>query len=141
MILPAAGFFTKISSGFTAEKLGRKNAICAATALSGVFIMALTYFKGEYALSIVFMLIGLALYSFSPTIYASVTSMLPFHLRSIGLGVVTMTGNLVGALSTSIVGFLIDTQGYNTALLTISGTVLLATALIYMTMKQEPPRT
>lgn len=141
MILPAAGFFAKISSGFAAEKLGRRNAICAATALSGVFMMALACFRGEYALFLVFMLMGLALYSFSPTIYASVTSMLPLHLKSMGLGVVTMTGNLVGALSTSLVGFLIDTQGYNTALLTISGTMLLATALIYVAMKEEPPMT
>jgi len=139
MILPAAGFFAKISSGFVAEKLGRRNAICAAAALSGVFIMSLTHFRGAYELSLVFMLIGLVLYSFSPTIYASVTAALPFHLRSVGLGVVTMTGSIVGALSTFAVGFLIDAEGYNAALLAVSATVLVATALIYTTMGKEPP--
>jgi MFS family permease len=83
-------------------------------------------------------MMGLALYSFSPTIYASVTATLPFHLKSIGLGLVTMTGSIVGAFSTPLVGFLIDTQGYSLALTTISSTVLLATLLIYALLKQEP---
>ena len=138
MILPAAGFFAKISSGFIAERLGRRNAICAATALSGAFIASLIRFRGECGLSLAFMMIGLVLYSFSPTIYASVTSALPFHLKSMGLGVVTMTGNLVGAISTPIVGFLIDAYGYNAALLSISATTLIATAVIYLAMKREP---
>lgn len=137
MIMPAAGFFAKISSGFIAERFGRRNAICAATALSAVFIAALTLLKGERALALVFMLIGLVLYSFSPTIYASVTATLPYHLKTIGLGVVTMTGNIVGAFSAPIVGFLIDTQGYNTAFLGVSSTALLATASVFLTMKQE----
>jgi len=138
MVLPAAGFFSKISSGFIAEKLGRRKAICAATALCGLFMMSLTRFEGEFVLTLVFMMMGLALYSFSPTIYASVTETLPFHLKSIGLGVVTMAGSLVGAFSTPLVGFLIDTQGYGITLLTLSSTVLLATFLIYVLLKQEP---
>jgi len=133
-IMPAAGFVAKVSSGFIAERLGRRNAICAATCLSGVFIFALTRVPGSLALGLNFMVLGLSLYSFSPTIYASVTSSLPSRLKSIGLGAVTMAGNTVGALSTFIIGFLIDAYGYPTALTVISATTLVATVMIYAMM-------
>ena len=137
MVLPAAGFFSKVSSGFIAEKLGVRKTICVATALCGLFLLSLTQLEGRLILALIFMMKGLALYSFSPTIYASVTATLPFHLKSIGLGLVTMTGSIVGAFSTPLIGFLIDTQGYSLALKTISSTVLLATLLIYTLLKQE----
>lgn len=135
MIMPATGFFAKISSGFIAEKFGRINAICAATTLSGIFIAALTFFKGEYELAIIFMLIGLVLYSYSPTIYAYVTAMLPIQTKTTGLSLVTMTGNIAGAFSAPFVGYLIDTQGYNIALIAVSSSVLFMTSIIYIILK------
>lgn len=140
MLMPAAGFIAKISSGFIAERVGDRNAICGATLLTGVFIMSLSYVLGGCLLSVNFVVLGFALYSFSPTIYASVTSGLPTQLKSIGLGAVTMTGNIFGALSTFLIGFLIDTRGYATAMQTISTTVVLATALIFTSMRDEPKR-
>ncbi len=137
MLMPAAGFFAKVSSGFIAEKFGRRNSICGATALSGLFILSLTYVSGDYALPINFVLLGLTLYSFSPTIYASVTSGLPTQLKSLGLGTVTMVGNIFGAFSTFFIGYLIDTQGYKTALTVISITVILVTVLNFTAMKVE----
>jgi predicted MFS family arabinose efflux permease len=53
MVLPAAGFFSKVSSGFIAEKLGRSKTICVATALSGLFMMSLTQL-GKYILALIF---------------------------------------------------------------------------------------
>jgi predicted MFS family arabinose efflux permease len=138
MLMPAAGFFAKVSSGFIAERVGRRNAISAAILLSGVFIFTLTRATGQGLTSLNFVVLGLALYSFSPTIYASVTSGLPTHLKSMGLGTVTMTGNIFGAFSASLIGYLIDTLGYQTALITISGTVITATALIYAVMRESP---
>jgi ACS family hexuronate transporter-like MFS transporter len=134
MLMPAAGFLAKVSSGFIAESVGRRNAICGATFLSGVFISSLAYVPSDYLLYVNFVVLGFALYSFSPTIYASVTSCLPTQLKSMGLGAVTMTGNVVGALSTFLIGFLIDTRSYETALLTVSVTVVLATVFIFITM-------
>jgi predicted MFS family arabinose efflux permease len=137
MLMPAAGFFAKISSGFIAERVGRRNAISAAILLSGVFIFTLTRVTGQGLTSLNFVVLGLALYSFSLTIYASVTSGLPTHLKSMGLGAVTMTGNIFGAFSASLIGYLIDTLGYQTALITISGTVIAATVLIYAVMRES----
>ena len=141
MLMPAAGFVAKVSSGFVAERVGGRNAICGATALSGVFILSLARVAGELPLSVNFVALGLALYSFSPTIYASVTSGLPSHLKSIGLGAVTMTGNVFGALSTSLIGHLIDTRGYQATLTILAATAILATILIFTAMRTEPPRT
>ena len=137
MLMPAAGFAAKVSSGYVAEKVGGRNAICGATALSGLFILLLAHVKGQYPLSVNFVALGLALYSFSPTIYSSVTSGLPTELKSIGLGVVTTVGNTFGALSTFLVGYLIDTNGYQMALSAVSATVILATALIFTGMGTE----
>ncbi len=138
MLMPAAGFFAKVSSGFIAERVGGRNSISAAILLSGVFIFTLTRVSGQGPTSVNFVALGLALYSFSPTIYASVTSGLPTHLKSMGLGAVTMTGNIFGAFSASLIGYLIDTLGYQTALTMISGTVIAATALIYAVMRENP---
>jgi predicted MFS family arabinose efflux permease len=138
MLMPAAGFFAKVSSGFIAERVGRRAAISAATFMSGVFIFSLTVVSGELPLSVNFVALGLALYSFSPTIYASVTSGLPRQLKSMGLGAVTMTGNIFGAFSSFFIGYLIDTLGYQTALLTISGIAIGATALIFSVMQERP---
>ncbi len=137
-LMPAAGFFAKVSSGFIAEKLGRKLAISIATSLSSILIFSLTMVSGQELTSLNFVILGLTLYSFSPTIYASVTSGLPTQLKSLGLGVVTMTGNIFGALSTSLIGYLIDILGYETAFRTISGLVVVATVLIYLGIKENP---
>lgn len=136
MIMPATGILAKISSGFIAERLGRRNATCIASALSSFFLAALTFFKGGFELALVFMLIGLVLYSYSPTIYAHVTAILPFKLKTMGLGVVTMTGNIAGALSAPVIGFIIDAQGYNTAIIAVSSVVLLTTLFIYAALKR-----
>jgi len=139
MLMPAAGFVAKISSGFIAEKIGRRRAISGATALSGVFIFSLAIITGEYPLSVNFVALGLVLYSFSPTIYASVTSSLPTRLKSIGLGAVTMTGSIFGAFSTSVIGYFIDTLGYQATLTILSVTVITATVLIFTTMRDYSP--
>ena len=139
MLMPAAGFFAKVSSGFIAERAGRRNAICAATLTSGILMFALTRVTGELPLSANFVALGLSLYSFSPTIYASVTSGLPRQLKSIGLGAVTMAGNIFGALSIAFIGHLIDAFGYQTALVVVSGVVVGATALIFSVMQDVDP--
>lgn len=138
MLMPAAGVVAKVSSGFVAERVGRANAISSATALSGLFILSMAYVTGEQALSINFLALGLTLYSLSPTIYASVTLGLPTGLKSIGLGAVTMVGNIFGALSTSLIGYLIDARGYQTTLTIVSATVILSTAVVFAVMRREP---
>jgi sugar phosphate permease len=137
-LMPAAGFFAKVSSGFIAERLGRKLSISIATLLSAILIFSLTMVSGQELTSLNFVILGLTLYSFSPTIYASVTSGLPSQLKSLGLGVVTMTGNIFGAFSTSLIGYLIDILGYQTAFRAISSMVILATLLIYFGIKENP---
>jgi nitrate/nitrite transporter NarK len=137
MLMPAAGFFAKISSGFIAERVGKRNSISGAILLSGVFIFTLTKVSGQGLTSVNFIALGLVLYSFSPTIYASVTSGLPTELKSMGLGAVTMAGNIFGAFSASLIGYLIDTLGYQIALTMIASTVISATALIYVVMRED----
>jgi len=78
---------------------------------------------------------GLVLYAFSPIVYSSVTSALPSSLKATGLSVVTIIGNLVGAVSAAMVGSLIDAQGYNSAFLIIAGTVFLVTFLVFTAMR------
>jgi predicted MFS family arabinose efflux permease len=67
MLMPAAGFFAKISSGFIAERVGRRNAISAAILLSGVFIFTLTRVTGQGLTSLNFVVRSLLV--------------LPHHLR------------------------------------------------------------
>jgi MFS family permease len=135
--MPAAGIIAKVSSGFTAERLGRKNAIVAATGLSGVFILSLLWLPSGSYLILNLVALGLVLYSYSPIIYDSVTASLPSGLKSIGLGAVTMVGNTVGALSTLIIGVLIDVYGYRMALSTIAVLSILASVLTFAVMRRS----
>jgi MFS family permease len=132
--MPAAGIVAKVSSGFLAERVGRRASIVSAIALSGVFILSLVWLPSGPYLTVNLVALGLVLYAYSPVIYASVTSSLPQELKSIGLGAVTMVGNIVGAFSTFIIGVLIDGYGYRTALSTIAVLSILASVLIFVVM-------
>jgi predicted MFS family arabinose efflux permease len=134
MVLPFAGIFSKIGSGFILERLGPKTSISGATALSAVFMAGLVRTPGGPWLGLNLLTLGLVLYSFSPIIYSSTTSSLPSSLKPVGLGVVTMFGNLVGALSTSVVGALIDSSGYGFAFTVVAAVTLVSSALIHLSI-------
>ena len=137
MLLPAAGIFAKISSGLIVERTGARNAICGASALSAVFLLSLVVLPGTGLLGLNLMVLGLTLYSFSPIIYSSTTGSLPSGLKAIGLGLVTMFGNIVGAVSTSVVGALLDARGYEFTFYAIATTTLLASVLIFGVMSKK----
>ncbi len=134
MVLPFAGIFSKIGSGFILERLGPKTSISGATALSAVFMAGLVRTPGGPWVGLNLLILGLVLYSFSPIIYSSTTSSLHSGLKPVGLGVVTMFGNLVGALSTSAVGALIDSSGYGFAFTVIAAVTLASSALIHLSI-------
>jgi predicted MFS family arabinose efflux permease len=136
-VLPFAGIFTKMGSGFVMERLGAKNAICGATALSAIFLSSLVVFPESSLISLNLLVLGLTLYSFSPIIYSSTTSSLPSGLKAMGLGFVTMFGNIVGAVSTSVVGFLIDNRGYGYTFTAISFATLIASGVIFSVMSKK----
>jgi MFS family permease len=139
-LLPAAGFFAKVSSGFVSERIGRRATICGATLVTGATVGLLTMVRGDLLIAVLFITMGLGMYVFSPVIYSTITSTLPSGLKSMGLGVVTIFGNLVGAFSTSLVGALIDAGGYRTALLSMSGITLVTTVVVFFALgrKAEP---
>jgi predicted MFS family arabinose efflux permease len=135
--LPFAGIFAKMASGFLVERLGRRLSICGPSALSAVFLATLVVFPSGSYLAANLLLLGLTLYSFSPIIYSSTTASLPSEYKSLGLGAVTVVGNVVGAISTSIVGALIDFQGYGFTFLAISAATVLSSALIAAVMGKD----
>ena len=134
MVPPFAGIFSKMGSGFILERLGAKTSISGATALSAVFMAGLVRTPGGPWVGLNLLTLGLVLYSFSPIIYSSTTSSLPSSLKPVGLGVVTMFGNLVGALSTSAVGALIDSSGYGFAFTVVAAVTLASSALIHLSI-------
>jgi predicted MFS family arabinose efflux permease len=134
MVLPFAGIFSKMGSGFILERLGPKTSISGATVLSAVFMAGLVRTPGGPWVELNLLTLGLVLYSFSPIIYSSTTSSLPSSLKPVGLGVVTMFGNLVGALSTSAVGALIDSSGYGFAFTVVAAVTLASSALIHLSI-------
>jgi len=135
--LPFAGIFAKMASGLVAERLGRRLGICGPSALSAVFLATLVVFPSGSYLAVNLLLLGLTLYSFSPIIYSSTTASLPSEYKSLGLGAVTVVGNIVGAVSTSVVGALIDLRGYGFTFLAVSAATVLSTALIAAIMVND----
>ena len=136
-LLPFAGIFAKMASGLVVERLGRRLSICGSSALSAVFLATLVIFPSGSYLGVNLLLLGLTLYSFSPIIYSSTTASLPSEYKSLGLGAVTVVGNIVGAVSTSIVGALIDHQGYGFTFIAISVATVLSSLLIAAVMREE----
>jgi predicted MFS family arabinose efflux permease len=134
--MPLAGILAKVSSGFVAERAGRRASICGATTLSAVFLAALVVLPGGSYVAVNLVALGLTLYSFSPIIYASTTASLPSGLKATGLGAVTMIGNTVGAVSTTLVGAFIDSYGYGFTFTSIAGATLAASAAIYLTIRE-----
>ena len=134
--MPLAGILAKVSSGFVAERAGRRASICGATTLSAVFLAALVVLPGGSYVAVNLVALGLTLYSFSPIIYASTTASLPSGLKATGLGAVTMIGNTVGAVSTTLVGAFIDSHGYGSTFTSIAGATLAASAVIYLTIRE-----
>lgn len=132
--LPLAGILAKVSSGFVAERAGRRLSICGATTLSALFLASLVALPDGSYLAVNLVALGLTVYSFSPIIYASTAASLPSRLKATGLGAVTMIGNTVGAVSTTIVGALIDGYGYGPAFTTVAGVTLAASVVIYLTL-------
>jgi len=132
--LPLAGILAKVSSGFVAERAGKRLSICGATTLSALFLASLVALPGGSYVAINLVALGLTVYSFSPIIYASTAASLPPGLKATGLGAVTMVGGVVGAVSTSLVGALIDGYGYALAFTTVAGVTLAASAVIYLTL-------
>ena len=130
MVLPFVGIFAKMGSGFILERIGSKTSITGASALSAVFLAGLVIGPGGLWVGLNLMILGLTLYSYSPIIYSSTTGSLPSSLKPVGLGIVTMFGNLVGAVSTSVVGALIDVSGYSLAFLVIAAVTLASSALV-----------
>ena len=133
--LPLAGILAKVSSGFVAERAGRRLSICGATSLSAVFLASFVVLPGGSYLAVNLVALGLTVYSFSPIIYASTAAALPSRLKATGLGAVTMIGNTVGAVSTTIVGALIDGYGYGFTFASVAGVTLAASAVIYITLR------
>jgi len=136
-VLPFAGIFTKMGSGFIMERTGSRNAICGASMLSAVFLATLVFFPDTSLLTLNLLILGLTLYSFSPIIYASTTGSLPSGLKAMGLGAVTIVGNIVGAVSTSVVGALIDVRGYGFTFYALSVVTVLTSALIFGLMSKQ----
>jgi len=136
-VLPFAGIFTKMGSGFIMERTGSRNAICGASMLSAVFLATLVFFPDSSLLAVNLLILGLTLYSFSPIIYASTTGSLPSGLKAMGLGAVTIVGNVVGAVSTSVVGALIDVRGYGFTFYALSVVTVLTSALIFGLMSKH----
>jgi sugar phosphate permease len=137
MVLPFAGIFTKIGSGYIVEMTGTRYGISGATALSAIFLVSLIWCRGNSLIAVNLVILGLTLYSFSPIIYSSTTSSLPSKLKAMGLGVVTIVGNLVGAVSTAVVGALIDSKGYSFTFLAISVVTLVSSMVIFVTMSKR----
>ncbi|MCW4051417.1 MAG: MFS transporter [Candidatus Bathyarchaeota archaeon] len=135
-VLPFAGIFTKMGSGFIMERVGSKQAILVASSLSAVLLSALVIFPGGW-LTLNLLALGLTLYSFSPIIYAGTTSSLPRELKALGLGVVTIFGNIVGAVSTTAVGLAIDSRGYVFTFIAIAGVTLVSAFIIQISMKED----
>jgi sugar phosphate permease len=123
-ILPFVGIFSKILGGTISDLVDRRKVIVGALALLGSLMYLLTLMSGTVETAVLLSLLGFVLFSFSPVVYARVSELYDTSERSSAIGAVSTIGNLVGAISPALVGFVADQAGFQTSFYLIAAVVL-----------------
>lgn len=127
-ILPFVGIFSKILGGTISDLVDRRKVIISALTLLGLLMYVLTLMSGTAEIAVVLGFLGFVLFSFSPVVYTRVSELYDASQRSSAIGAVSTVGNIVGAVSPALVGFVADQAGFQTSFYLI-GAVVLACAL------------
>ncbi|MFH0848648.1 MAG: MFS transporter [archaeon] len=123
-ILPFVGIFSKILGGTISDLVDRRKVIVGALALLGSLMYLLTLMSGTVEIAVLLGFLGFVLFSFSPVVYARVSELYDASERSSAIGAVSTIGNLVGAISPALVGFVADQAGFQVSFYLIAAVVL-----------------
>ncbi len=110
-----AGIFGHIGFGYLADKIGAVRALLVIKAAGTILAVAVAYTDFSPSL-ILFLLICFPLFdAYYPVLSTLITKLTRQAERSQALGITYALSDTSGALSTTILGHLIDTHGYTTA--------------------------
>ncbi len=120
----------QLGTGELTDRVGRLPMLFVTVGAAVAGAAALLSVQGVAAVAAAVVLFGLGAHGFRPVRSAFLMSLLPDDAAGGGLGVVRTVLMTAGAIAPGVTGYLIDTQGYDTAFAALGGALVVSLVLL-----------
>ena len=132
-------FLGELAGGYVADRTGRRAIVCfVGLFMAGVLIFVVSLMPNPYAAAIVMALSAGFWGSALPPLFAMAAQIIPSSATASGVGVYNGAGNLIGACSPLLMGWIIGTSGnFNAGLLVLVGAGVIGSLAMLPLIKQR----
>lgn len=131
-------FFGELLGGYISDRIGRRAIVCfIGLFMAGALIYVVSYVSNPYAAAVVMALSAGFWGSALPPLFAMAAQIIPPQVTASGVGVYNGAGNLIGACSPLLMGWIIGTSGnFNAGLLVLVGAGILGSLFMLPLIKR-----
>ena len=131
-------FFGELLGGYVSDRIGRRAIVCfVGLFMAGALIYVVSYVSNPYAAAVVMALSAGFWGSALPPLFAMAAQIIPPQVTASGVGVYNGAGNLIGACSPLLMGWIIGTAGnFNAGLLVLVGAGVLGSLFMLPLIKR-----
>ncbi|KQZ01456.1 hypothetical protein ASD45_11785 [Pseudolabrys sp. Root1462] len=131
-------FFGELLGGYISDRIGRRAIVCfVGLFMAGALIYVVSYVSNPYAAAIVMALSAGFWGSALPPLFAMAAQIIPPQVTASGVGVYNGAGNLIGACSPLLMGWIIGTAGnFDAGLLVLVGAGVLGSLAMLPLIKR-----
>jgi len=131
-------FCGELLGGYISDRIGRRAIVCfIGLFMAGALIYVVSYVSNPYAAAVVMALSAGFWGSALPPLFAMAAQIIPPQVTASGVGVYNGAGNLIGACSPLLMGWIIGTAGnFNAGLLVLVGAGVLGSLFMLPLIKR-----
>jgi sugar phosphate permease len=131
-------FFGELLGGYISDRIGRRAIVCfVGLFMAGALIYVVSFVSNPYAAAVVMALSAGFWGSALPPLFAMAAQIIPPQVTASGVGVYNGAGNLIGACSPLLMGWIIGTSGnFNAGLLVLVGAGVLGSLFMLPLIKR-----
>jgi MFS transporter, putative metabolite:H+ symporter len=131
LVVSGLGFVTgAVAGGYVGDRLERRYLVAGITAVFGVCLLAIGFFKGPELVVVLGFLASTAIGMGVPLTYALTAEQFPTRARASGVALTDGLGHLGGALAPYLVLLAYHANGFSAAFAVMAGSVLVAALLM-----------